>query len=83
MIPLFQQLNQIPRNSSLKQLISSFKNSSNPQQFLNNYIKNNPQIQNIYSMIQNSNKSPKELFYQIAQEKGIDPSIILNMFNDN
>ncbi len=66
MNPLYQQLNQIP-NSNLKQLISNFKNSSNPQEFLNNYIKNNPQMQNIYSMIQNSNKSPKELFYQIAQ----------------
>ncbi len=40
-------------------------------------------MQNIYSIIQNSNKSPKELFYQMAQEKGIDPSVILNMFNDN
>ena len=79
MNPLYQQLNQIP-NNSLKQLISNFKNSSNPQQFLNNYIKNNPQMQNIYSMIQNSNKSPKELFYYIAQQKGIDPDMILNMF---
>lgn len=79
MNPLYQQLNQIP-NSNLKQLINNFKNSSNPQQFLNNYIKNNPQMQNIYSMIQNSNKSPKELFYYIAQQKGIDPETILNMF---
>lgn len=63
--PLYQQLNQMPSNS-LKQLINNFKNSSNPQEFLNNYIKNNPQMQNIYSMIQNSNKSPKELFYFMA-----------------
>lgn len=76
---LYQQVNQIP-NNSLKQLINNFKNSSNPQQFLNNYIKNNPQMQNIYSMIQSSNKSPKELFYFMAQQKGVDPNIILNMF---
>lgn len=66
-------------NSNLKQLISSFKNSNNPQEFLNSYIKNNPQAQNIYSMLQNSNKSPKELFYFLAQEKGIDPNTILSM----
>ena len=79
MNPLYQQLNQLS-NSSLKRLISSFKNSSNPQEFLNSYIKNNPQMQNIYSMIQNSNKSPKELFYQIAQQKGINPEEFLEMF---
>ncbi len=62
---LYQQVNQIS-NNSLKQLINNFKNSSNPQEFLDNYIKNNPQMQNIYSMIQNSNKSPKELFYFMA-----------------
>lgn len=36
-------------------------------------------MQNIYSMIQSSNKSPKELFYFMAQQKGIDPNIILDM----
>lgn len=44
-----------------------------------NYIQSNPQMQNIYSMIQNSNQSPKELFYKLAEEKGIDPNTILNM----
>ena len=36
-------------------------------------------MQNIYSMIQNSNKSPKELFYDIAQQQGVDPESILSM----
>jgi len=41
---LFQQLNQnqqIP-NRNLQSLISSFKNSSNPREFLVQYIQNNP-----------------------------------------
>ena len=69
---LFQDLNprqispQQQRNSNIKQLINSFKNSSNQQEFLNNLIKSNPNMQNIYSLIQNSNKSPKELFYLLA-----------------
>ena len=57
----------------------TFKNSTNPRQFLMNYIQNNPQMQNIYSMIQNSNQSPKDLFYKLAEQKGIDPNTILNM----
>jgi len=68
---LYQQLNRqnsnsLPENSNIKRLINSFKNSSNQQEFLNNLIKNNPNIQNIYSLMQTSNKSPKELFYLLA-----------------
>jgi hypothetical protein len=62
-----QQQNQMPINNNLKQLINSFKNSNNPQAFLNNYIKNNPQLQNVYFMLQNSNKSPKDFFYLMAK----------------
>ena len=63
---LYQQLSQNQSNPQLRSFISAFKNNTNPQQFLLNYIKNNPQAQNIYKMLQNSNKSPKELFYELA-----------------
>jgi len=43
------------------------------------YIQNNPQVQNIYSMLQNSNRSPKDFFYYMAKQKGVDPDTILNM----
>ena len=84
---LYQQLNKIqgqtrsfsPSNG-LKNFISMFKNSSNPQQLLNNTIKSNPQMRNLYALIQNSGKSPKELFYSLAKEKGIDPQSIINLF---
>lgn len=78
---LFQQLNQnqtMP-NKNLQQLIANFKNSSNPRDFLRQYIQNNPQVQNIYSMLQNSNRSPKDFFYYMAEQKGVDPDTILNM----
>lgn len=60
---LYQQLGL---NNNFQNFILALKNNANPQQFLLNYIKNNPQAQNIYKMLQNSNKSPKELFYQLA-----------------
>ena len=75
---LYQQLN--PQNNNLQNIISLFKNSKNPYEFLSNYIQNNPQAQNIYNMLRNTNKSPKELFYLLAKEKGIDPDSILQMF---
>lgn len=73
---LYQQLGL---NNNFQNFILALKNNANPQQFLLNYIKNNPQAQNIYKMLQNSNKSPKELFYQLASQKGIDPNTILEM----
>ena len=81
---LFQELNNPQNlnnnsNNGLTQFINSFKNSSNPQQFLSKYIQNNPQAQNMYFMLQNSNKSPKEMFYLMAEKRGIDPNSIINM----
>ena len=82
---LYQQLmqktnqNSLPSLSqnNLQQFIMNIKNNPNPQQFLLNYIRSNPQAQNIYNILQNSNKSPKELFYQLASQKGVDPNTIL------
>lgn len=82
---LYQQLNKTQTRSfspsnDLKNFISIFKNSSNPQQLLNNIIKSNPQMQSMYALIQNSGKSPKELFYSLSKEKGIDPQSIIKLF---
>lgn len=77
---LYQQLNQRSlSNNNLQNIISLFKNSKNTQEFLSNYLQNNPQAQNIYNMLRNSNRSPKELFYLLAKEKGIDPESILKI----
>ena len=81
---LYQQLNQnsqlLSRNN-LKTLINTFKTSNNPQQLLTNLIKTNPQAQNVLNLIQNSNKNPKQLFYELASQKGVDPQTILQLFN--
>jgi len=79
---LYQQLNpqnNLLKNNNLKNLINTFKTSSNPQQLLTNLINNNPQMQSIYTLLQNSNKNPKELFYELANQRGIDPETILNL----
>ena len=78
---LYQQLNpqQNNLNSNFKNFINIFKKSSNPQQLINGLMKNNPQMQNIYSQLQNSNKNPKQLFYELANQKGIDPNSILQL----
>ena len=56
------------------------KNSANPGQLFQSMAKNNPQVQSIMNMIQQTNQTPKELFYQTAQQRGIDPNQVLGMF---
>jgi len=67
----------IPQSNNLIQLI---KNSANPAQLFQTMVKTNPQVQSIMNMIQQTNQTPKDLFYQTAQQRGIDPNQILGMF---
>ena len=82
---LYQELNQqLPSNLSLQQnpMVQAFKaikNSKNPQQMLMNMAQQNPQTKQIIDMINSSGQSPKDLFYQMAKQKGVDPNQILNM----
>lgn len=75
---LYQQIPQnTPQSNNLIQMI---KNSANPAQLFQNMAKTNPQVQSIMQMIQQTNQTPKELFYQAAQQRGIDPNQVLGMF---
>ena len=38
---------------------------------------NNPQLQSVIKLVKDSGKSPKDLFYQKANEMGVDPNTIL------
>jgi hypothetical protein len=57
------------------------RGAKNPQQLLMNMAQQNPQIKQTLDMINNSNKSPKDLFYEMAKQKGVDPNQILSMLN--
>ena len=77
---LFQQLNpnmSQPQNPII-QMFKMAQNSNNPQQMLMNMAQNNPQTKQVLDFVKNSGKSPKDLFYAMAKQKGIDPNSILN-----
>lgn len=66
------QMNQV------KQMMGALKSSRNPQQLLINMMGNNPQFKQMLQMIRQSGMSPKDLFYQMAQQKGVDPEQLIN-----
>lgn len=77
---LYQQLNQtnlqLPNN--IKQMMNMMRGSNNPTQLLSTLAQQNPQVRQIMEMVRNSNMSPKDLFYKMAKEKGVNPDDILN-----
>ena len=73
-----QQTNPL-MNNNVRQMANMMKTMRNPQAMLNQMAQNNPQAKQMMDLLQ-SGTSPKDLFYQMAQEKGVDPEEILNMF---
>ena len=57
------------------------KAAQNPGELFKSMAQTNPQVQQIMQLIQQTNKTPKQLFYDTAQQYGVDPNQILNMFN--
>lgn len=72
----------MPNNiTQIKQLANLLKSSSNPQQLISNLVNQNPQMRQVLNMLQSSGKSPRDLFYELAKQKGVDPNQIINMLN--
>ena len=78
---LYQEMvkNQLSQNNQFSQIFKMVKNSSNPQQLITNMLQSNPKYKQTLDMIQSSGKSPKDLFYAMAKQKGVNPDDILNM----
>ena len=49
-------------------------------QAIQSNLTNNPQLQQVMQMVRASNMTPKEYFYALAKQKGVDPNSILGMF---
>lgn len=80
---LYQEMtqnNQVQQPyAQMKQMMNALRTSKNPHQLFLNMLGNNPQLKQTIQMIQQSGKSPKDLFYQMAQQKGVDPNQIINL----
>lgn len=78
--PILQMLNKNNPvfNNGLSRLIQILKGANNPQDMLNNMIKNNPQAQQILNEAQKYGTDPMSAFRAIAKEKGVDPDDFLH-----
>lgn len=78
---LFQQLNRsqnpTANMSGLKNMMKSIQAASNPKQALQSVIQQNPQMKQVMDLVQKSGGDPREAFYALAREKGVDPEEVL------
>lgn len=79
---LFQQLTKnqksLPSQRNNNELFKKLLNSSNPNELLNNLIAENPNMKNLMQLMQSSGMTPKQFFYNYAQQNGINPDEFIN-----
>ena len=82
--PILEMLGRRPQTSpqpnGLVQAYKMLSTMANPNAALQTLVQKNPMMQQAMQLVNSSNMSPKELFYSMAQQQGVDPNQILNMF---
>lgn len=77
--PLFTQaMQQAVGQNPIAQLYGMFRNSQNPQAMLSQLAKNNPQMAQVMQMC--NGRNPQQVFYEMCQQRGVDPNSILSQF---
>ena len=66
---LYQELNQTSSVAPVPQ--NNFVNG------INNLLQSNPGLKQIMTMIKNG-ANPKQMFFELAKQKGVDPNTILS-----
>ena len=51
---------------------------SNPQAAIQQMVQNDPRIKNVLDLVSQSGTDAKTLFYQVAQQRGVDPQPVLD-----
>lgn len=74
---MVQNLSSNSNLSGIKQMMQMFKMASNPQQYLASVVNQNPQMREVINLVNQSGKSPKDAFYALAKQRGVDPDEIL------
>ena len=65
-------------NPQAKQLLQTVQAAQNPQMALQQLMLNNPEMKKAIEYVNANGGNPKDAFYKLAKERGIDPDSILN-----
>lgn len=65
--------------SKIKEMVNLIKSSKDPQSMIQSMINQNPQMKQVMEMVNKNGGNPKNAFYALAKQKGVNPDDILNM----
>lgn len=79
MNPIVNQMMQTMfSNNPIMQLFKTVKTSNNPMQMMQSMAQQNTQLQQTLNYINQNGGNAKRLYYNMCQQKGVDPNIIIN-----
>ena len=72
-----QMPTQNPQMQQIKNLMHTVQMSANPQLALQQIINQNPNLKNVLNLANSNGVNLQQLFYTMAQQKGVDPQQVL------
>ena len=79
MNPILNQLmSGVMKNNPIMNLFRTVSAAQNPNAMMQQMAMNNPKLKQTLDFVNQNGGNAKELFYKMAQQKGVDPNTILN-----
>ena len=76
MNPILNQL--MGNNNNFIDLYKTVRASQDPNSLIQTLMKNNPKIQQVMAFIGQNGGNAKQAFYTLANQKNVDPNVIIN-----
>lgn len=73
-----QNSSQNQNIENAKSIFNMLSGSRNPYQLLMGIAAKNPMVKSVIDSANNSGKSYKDMFYELAKQKGVDPNSIIS-----
>ena len=78
---ILQQLAKTsPMMGRIKQMMNMVRMSQNPTAMINQMMANNPQMKQVMDIVNQYGGDPDKAFRTLAEQNGIDPQEIMNIF---
>lgn len=69
-------------NNPIMQMYKAVMTAQNPSQIMQNYMQQNPQMQQTVNFINQNGGNAKQLYYSVCQQRNTDPNIIINQLKN-
>ena len=77
---ILQQLaKSSPMMGTIKNMMNMVNGAQDPNTMIRQLANNNPQMKQVMDVISKAGGDPRRAFYDLAQQKGVDPQEILDM----